>query len=329
MIQGTTIVAVRRNGACAVAGDGQVTVGQTTVMKSRAVKVRRLYRGQVIVGFAGSVADAFTLSERFEQKLEQYSGNLQRAAVELAQEWRSDKVLRRLEAMLICANKEDLLVLSGSGEVIDPDDGVIAIGSGGNYALSAARALLQNTDLSAREIAEAFDSLYESGKVRFFGVSNFNAMQAAFLQKNLRHKLIVNQLQFGLGHTGIVDSGLNVNMQRNESISRDGGILEYCRMNDITIQAWSPFFYGFLEGLFLGSDKFPELNAKLGELAEKYGAAPSAIAIAWILRHPARIQVIAGTKSVDHLKEFCAASRVELSKPEWHSLYIAAGHSLA
>lgn len=186
-----------------------------------------------------------------------------------------------------------------------------------------------DTLMEPEEIAQAFDMLHESGKVRFFGVSNFNAMQVAFLQKHFPHKLIVNQLQFGLGHTGIVDSGLNVNMHKDESIGRDGGILEYCRMNDITIQAWSPFFYGFLEGLFLGSEKFPELNAKLNELAEKYGAAPSAIAIAWILRHPARIQVVAGTKSAAHLREFCQASGVELSKPEWYNLYKAAGHSLA
>lgn len=186
-----------------------------------------------------------------------------------------------------------------------------------------------DTLMEPEEIAQAFDTLHESGKVRFFGVSNFNVMQTSLLQRSVKQPLIVNQLQFGLGHTGIVDTGLNVNMSKDESIDRDGGILEYCRINGITIQAWSPFFYGFFEGLFIGSDKFPELNAKLSELAEKYGVAPSAIAIAWILRHPARIQVIAGTKNADHLKEFCAASGVELSKPEWYGLYKAAGHSLA
>lgn len=153
MMEATTIVAVRRNGQCAVAGDGQVTFGQNTIMKHNAKKVRRLYGDKVVVGFAGSVADAFTLCERFEAKLEQYSGSLQRAAVELAQEWRSDKILRKLEAMMIAADKEELLVISGSGEVISPDDDIAAIGSGGMYAMAAAKALKENTVLSAKEIA--------------------------------------------------------------------------------------------------------------------------------------------------------------------------------
>lgn len=154
MFQGTTIVAVRKDGKCAIAGDGQVTFGQNTILKNSATKVRRLYNDKVVIGFAGSVADAFTLSERFEAKLEQYGGSLQRAAVELAQEWRSDKMMRKLEAMLIAADKDEMLLVSGTGEVIDPDGGVMAIGSGGNYALAAAKALTENTDLSAREIAE-------------------------------------------------------------------------------------------------------------------------------------------------------------------------------
>jgi len=153
-MEGTTIVAVRRDGKCAIAGDGQVTFGQNTIMKHNAKKVRRLYSDKVVVGFAGSVADSFTLSERFEAKLEQYSGSLQRAAVELAQEWRSDKVLRKLEAMLIAADKNELIIVSGSGEVIQPDDEVAAIGSGGSYALAAAKALKENTQLSALEVAK-------------------------------------------------------------------------------------------------------------------------------------------------------------------------------
>lgn len=153
-MMGTTICAVSRNGVTAIAGDGQVTMGENAIFKSTAKKVRRLYHGQVAVGFAGSVADAFTLCERFEDKLTQCGGNLERAAVTLAQDWRSDKVMRQLQSMMIVADKESMLVLSGTGEVIDPDDGVAAIGSGGNYALAAARALVQNTDLSAPEIAE-------------------------------------------------------------------------------------------------------------------------------------------------------------------------------
>lgn len=153
-MMGTTICAVRRNGITAIAGDGQVTMGENAIFKSTAKKVRRLYHGQVAVGFAGSVADAFTLCERFEDKLTQCGGNLERAAVTLAQDWRSDKVMRQLQSMMIVADKESMLILSGTGEVIDPDDGVAAIGSGGNYALAAARALVQNTDLPADQIAE-------------------------------------------------------------------------------------------------------------------------------------------------------------------------------
>jgi len=152
--RGTTICAVKRDGAIAVAGDGQVTMGEHTIMKATARKVRRIYGGKVVVGFAGSVADAFALSEKFEDKLTQYSGNLPRAAVELAQDWRMDKAMRKLEAMLLCADRDNLMLVSGTGEVIEPDDGILAIGSGGNYALAAARALIANTELSAAEIAE-------------------------------------------------------------------------------------------------------------------------------------------------------------------------------
>jgi len=153
MFEGTTIVAVRKGDQVVVAGDGQVTHGNT-VLKHRASKVRRLAEGQVIAGFAGSTADAFTLFEKFEGKLREYGGNLTRAAVELAKDWRTDKVLRRLEALLLVANGEQTLLLSGSGDVVQPDHDAIGIGSGGPYALAAARALLEHTDLSAREIAE-------------------------------------------------------------------------------------------------------------------------------------------------------------------------------
>ena len=153
-IRSTTILSVRRDGKVAVAGDGQVSL-QNTVMKANARKVRRLYNDKVIAGFAGSTADAFTLFARFEAKLEQYHGQLQRAAVELGKEWRTDKYLRNLEAMLIVADANTSLLISGGGDVIEPDDGVLSIGSGGPYALSAARALLLHTNLSAKEIAQA------------------------------------------------------------------------------------------------------------------------------------------------------------------------------
>jgi len=152
--RGTTICAVRKDGKIAVAGDGQVTMGQNVVFKNNARKVRRIYHDQVVIGFAGAVADAFSMCDRFEEKLTQCGGNLERAAVALAQLWRGDQAMRQLDSMMIVADKDNLLVLSGNCEVIDPDEGVVAIGSGGNYALAAARALVQNTDLSAHEIAE-------------------------------------------------------------------------------------------------------------------------------------------------------------------------------
>lgn len=152
-MRGTTICAVRRNGKIAIAGDGQITMGESVILKGTARKVKRIYNDQVILGFAGSVSDAMTLSEKFEKMLQKYSGNLMRSAVELAELWRNDKVARKLEAMMIVADKDNLLLVSGSGEVIDPDGDACAIGSGGNYALAAARALVQETDLSAAEIA--------------------------------------------------------------------------------------------------------------------------------------------------------------------------------
>ncbi len=170
LFRGTTICAVKRNGKTVVCGDGQVTMQQSVIFKSNAVKVRRIYNDQVIIGFAGSVADAFSLSERFEEMLNKFSGNLMKSAVELASLWRMDKALRKLEAMLIVADKDKILIISGMGDVIEPQDDVCAIGSGGNYALSAAKALMQNTDLSAREIATK--SLMIASEICVFTNSN-------------------------------------------------------------------------------------------------------------------------------------------------------------
>ncbi len=152
MFHSTTIIAVKKNGRVAMAGDGQVTFGQNTILKHKAKKIRRLYNNRVLAGFAGSVADAFALFEKFEAKLESYNGNIQRAAVELAKDWRTDRVLRRLEALLIIVDLDHLFIVSGGGEVIEPDDGIAAIGSGGPYALASARALLKHTRLTASEI---------------------------------------------------------------------------------------------------------------------------------------------------------------------------------
>lgn len=161
-IRSTTVLLVRRNGQIAMAGDGQVTLGET-VIKSKARKVRRLGDGKVLAGFAGSTADAFTLLSRFEIKLEQYQGQLERSAIELSKDWRTDKYLRNLEALLIVADNKDAFLISGKGDVISSDDGLLAVGSGSNYALAAARALLKHTELSAREIAE--DSLRIAGEI--------------------------------------------------------------------------------------------------------------------------------------------------------------------
>ena len=153
MFRGTTICGVKRNGKIAIAGDGQVTRGESVIFKGNAKKVRRIYNDQVVIGFAGSVSDAFSLCERFEAMLSKFSGNLMRSAVELAQTWRDDKAVRKLDALMIIADKNQILMVSGTGEVIEPDDDICAIGSGGNYAFAAAKALKQNTDLSATEIA--------------------------------------------------------------------------------------------------------------------------------------------------------------------------------
>ena len=174
-IRATTILAVRRNGAVALGGDGQVTVGET-VMKAKANKVRAIGDGKLLAGFAGSAADALTLFEKFEEKLQRYPGNVPRAAVELAKDWRSDRVLRRLEALLVVANTQHGFVISGNGELIEPDDGILAIGSGGSYALAAARALVTNTELSAAEIVRK--SLTIAGEICVYTNTNITVLEA-------------------------------------------------------------------------------------------------------------------------------------------------------
>lgn len=185
-----------------------------------------------------------------------------------------------------------------------------------------------DTLMEPEEVAEAFEILNKSGKVRYFGVSNHNPMQIQLLNKYLKEKLIINQLQLSITNTGMIDSGLNVNMKIDSSIDRDGSILEFCRLNDITIQAWSPFQYGFFEGVFLDNDKFKELNIKINEIAEKKGVKNSAIAIAWILRHPAKIQPIVGSTSSQRLRTICEASKIELTRQEWYEIYLSAGNKL-
>ena len=185
-----------------------------------------------------------------------------------------------------------------------------------------------DTLMDPEEVAEAFTELHNSGKVKYFGVSNNNSMQIKLLNKYLKNKIIINQLQFSIMHSGIVDSGLNVNLDRDPSIDRAGSILEYCRLKNITIQAWSPYQYGFFEGVFLDNPKFPELNAKINEMAAKKEVTNTAIATAWITRHPAKIQTVIGTTNLERVKDICKSSNVELSRQEWYEIYRSAGNIL-
>ena len=178
------------------------------------------------------------------------------------------------------------------------------------------------------EVAEAFTILQSSGKVRNFGISNQNPMQIELLKRYVKQPLIFNQLQLSITNTGMIDAGLNVNMEIDRSVDRDNSILDYCRLHDITIQPWSPFQYGFFEGTFLGNPKFPELNQKIDEIAAQYNVTNTAIAIAWLLRHPARMQPILGTTNVQRVKDACKASGVRLSRQEWYAIYLAAGNKL-
>ena len=182
--------------------------------------------------------------------------------------------------------------------------------------------------MEPEEVGEAFDQLEAAGKVKHFGVSNFNTRQLELLQSGLRQRLLVNQMQFSLKVTGLIDHGLCANTEFPHAADRDGELLDYCRLHHVTVQAWSPFQYGFFEGVFVDNDKFPELNAALAKLSEKYGVTKSAMAVAWILRHPAKIQVIVGTTNAQRLRDIAAASTVALSREDWYELYRAAGNQL-
>lgn len=178
------------------------------------------------------------------------------------------------------------------------------------------------------EVAEAFDRLESAGKVRRFGVSNHRPYQIELLKKCVRQEIAVNQLQLSIPFSGMIAAGMEANMLTDGAADRDGGILDYCRLHDITIQAWSPFQYGFFEGVFIGSEKYPKLNQVLNELGEVYGVTPTGIATAWILRHPAKIQMIAGTTNPGRMKEIIAGSQITLTREEWYKLYLSSGHIL-
>ena len=205
-----------------------------------------------------------------------------------------DKILKRLQTEYL-----DILLLHRPDTLMEPD-----------------------------EVAEAFDTLEQSSKVRHFGVSNMNPAQIDLLQSSLRQKLVANQLQFSLAHTGMIDNGLCVNMKWEQGIDRDGSILEYCRKENITIQAWSVLQYGFFDGVFLGSEKYPELNSVLERIAGENGVSPAAVAMAFILRHPAKMQAIVGSTNKERVAAMAKGADMSLSRAEWYELYMAAGNQL-
>lgn len=178
------------------------------------------------------------------------------------------------------------------------------------------------------EVAEAFDKLQQEGKVRNFGVSNQNPMQIQLLQKSIKQPLIANQLQMSITNSNMISQGQHVNMLDEAAVNRDGSVLDFCRLNSITIQPWSPFQYGFFEGVFLGNEKFPKLNAKIDEIAEKYGVSNTTIAIAWILRHPANMQPVTGTMNTERILDCIKATELKLSREEWYEIYLSAGNIL-
>ncbi len=178
------------------------------------------------------------------------------------------------------------------------------------------------------EVAEAFDILENSGKVRHFGVSNQNPMQIQLLKKFVKQPLVANQLQLSITNANMISNGINVNMENDSAINRDGSVLDFCRLHDITIQPWSPFQYGFFEGVFLGNEKFPELNQQIDEIAAKYEVSNTTIATAWLLRHPANMQPVIGTMNIDRLTDCVKASEIHLTREEWYQIYRAAGNIL-
>lgn len=185
-----------------------------------------------------------------------------------------------------------------------------------------------DTLVEPEEVAEAFDRLESSGKVRHFGVSNQNPMQIQLLQKYVKQPIVANQLQLSITNATMISSGFNVNMENESAVNRDGYVLDFCRLHDITIQPWSPFQYGFFQGVFLDNDKFPELNNKINEIAAKYEVSNTTIALAWLLRHPANMQPVTGTMNVDRLKDCIKASDIRLTREEWYDIFRAAGNVL-
>lgn len=246
-------------------------------------------------------------------------------------------------------NREDLFIQSKVGIIVDParSHGSFVFGSRYEFTkqhiLDAVDGVLKRMDIDYLDavllhrpdplmdlegIKEAFDILQASGKVRFFGVSNFNPQQFQMVQDSITQRLMFNQLQFGLMHTGMVDFGINTNISNADGTDHDGGLLDFCRRKHVTIQAWSPFQYGNFEGTFINNPDYPELNKELEKLADKYGVGKNAIAAAWILKHPAQIQMVMGTMTPAHIADSAKGANVDLTNQEWYDLYLAAGHKL-
>lgn len=185
-----------------------------------------------------------------------------------------------------------------------------------------------DTLVEPEEVAEAFESLESAGKVRHFGVSNQNPMQIQLLKKYVKQPIVANQLQLSIMNASMISQGFNVNMENNPAVNRDGSVLDFCRLHDITIQPWSPLQHGFFEGPFLGNEKFPELNKKMDEIAANYHVSNTTIAIAWLLRHPANMQPVIGTTNIERIKDCCQAAQIRLTREEWYDIYRAAGNVL-
>lgn len=240
-------------------------------------------------------------------------------------------------------HRDDFYIQSKGGLFANADNKITRYDSSKGHLIKAVDGILQRMGIDyldsflihrpdplmdPAEIAVAFDQLQAAGKVRHFGVSNFNPQQVALLQSAVDQRLLVDQLQFSIAHTGMIDFGLHTNMMDTRSINRDGGLIEYARRKQITIQTWSPFQYGTFAGTFINNEKFTKLNEVLAKLATKYQVSKNAIAVAWILRHPAHMQVLLGTMNPQHIADSAAGSDITLTKQEWYDIYFAAGNDL-
>ena len=182
--------------------------------------------------------------------------------------------------------------------------------------------------MEPEEVAEAFGALHQSGKVRHFGVSNQNPLQIQLLRRYVKQPIVANQIQLSITNCTVISQGLHNNMEDNFAVQRDGSVLDFCRLNDITIQCWSPFQHGFIKGVFLDNPEFPELNAVINKIAKKYSVSNTTIVIAWLLRHPAKMQPLTGTMNTDRLKDCVKAAEVTLTREEWYAIFLAAGNTL-